>query len=44
MYIFFLNEYKRVVKVSLSNDLTIKFKKNFIRFKKNHREEYQTIK
>ena len=30
--------------MSLLNDLTIKFKKNFVRFKKNHREKYQIIK
>ena len=40
MHIISFDEYKRVVKMSLSNDLTTKFKKNFVRFKKNHREKY----
>ena len=44
IYIIFFNKYKKAVKVSLSNDLIMKFKKNFVRFKKNHREKYQTIK
>ena len=40
MHIIFSDEYKRVVKMGLLNDLTTEFKKNFIRFKKNHREKY----
>ena len=44
MHIISFNEYKRIVKMSLLDDLTTGFKKNFIRFKKNHRKKYQTIK
>ena len=40
MHIFFFDEYKKAVKMSLSNDLIAKFKKNFVSFKKNHREKY----
>ena len=44
MHIISFDKYKRVMKMSLLNDLTAGFKKNFVRFKKNHREKYQTIK
>ena len=40
MHIISFDKYKKIVKVSLLNDLIIKFKKNFVCFKKNHREKY----
>ena len=40
MHIISFDKYKRIVEVGLSNGLIAGFKKDFVRFKKNHREEY----
>ena len=40
MHIIFSDEYKKAVEMGLSDDLVIKFKKDFVRFKKNHRKKY----
>ena len=44
MHITSSDEYKRAVEVGLPDGLAAGFKKDFVRFKKNHREEYQTAR